>query len=274
MKILVTNDDGINSEGLWCLAEALTDVGSVFVVAPDRDRSGIAAAMTLLDVVRAEQVRAPVRGVEAYAVQGTPGDCVILAHEALFDGSFDIIFSGINQGANMGPDVLLSGTVGAALHGYLRGVPSVALSSFYAPSGKHYAFGERIRYDVGCRAAAAIARDLDADPVSSPLLLNVNTPDVELGDVEGVEIAVPGSRAFLETVERQVFGRREHYWIRHNRANAGSADGTGTDVWAVRNNRVSISQMSPLFTDEISRERLERLAQAVRRGIESSVGLA
>ena len=84
----------------------------MYVVAPDRDRSGISAAMTLLDVVRAHPVSSPVDGVEAHAVEGTPADCVILAHEGLYDEPFDIILSGINQGANMGADVLLSGTVG------------------------------------------------------------------------------------------------------------------------------------------------------------------
>ena len=267
MRILVTNDDGTNSQGLWALAEALTSVGQVFVVAPDRDRSGISAAMTLLDVVRAIRVRSPVDGVEAYAVQGTPADCVILAHQALYDEPFDIIFSGINQGANMGADVLLSGTVGAAVHGYLRCVPSVAVSSYYDPDGD-------IRYEAACIGAVAIARELLASPIEAPLLLNVNMPDVEPADVEGVEITVLGSRAFLERAEREVVGRREHYWIKHNRANARSDTEVGTDVWAVRNNRVSISSISPLLTDGIPSERLERLAEVVRRELQTSSRLA
>lgn len=258
MRILVTNDDGTNSEGLWALAQALTSVGKVYVVAPDRDRSGISAAMTLLDVVRAHPVASPVDGVEAHAVEGTPADCVILAHEALYDEPFNIIFSGINRGANMGADVLLSGTVGAAVHGYLRGVPSVAVSSYYDPDGD-------IRYESACVGAAAIARDLSETPVNAPLLLNVNMPDADPAGVEGVEITVPGNRAFLERAEREVVGRRAHYWIRHNRANSQSDTETGTDVWAVRNNRVSISSISPLLTDGILPERMERFAKAVRR---------
>ncbi len=267
MRILVTNDDGTNSEGLWSLAEALTTVGEVFVVAPDRDRSGISAAMTLLDVVRADRVIPPIDGVEAYAVQGTPADCVILAHEGLYDKPFDIIFSGINQGANMGADVLLSGTVGAAVHGYLRGVPSVAVSSYYDPDGA-------IRYESACIGAVAIARKLLASPIDAPLLLNVNMPDVEPADVEGVEITVPGSRAFLESVQHEVVGRREHYWIKHNRANSQSDSEVGTDVWAVRNNRVSISSISPLLTDGIPTERLERLAEVVWRAMQTTGSLA
>ncbi len=267
MRILVTNDDGTNSEGLWALAEALTSVGEVYVVAPDRDRSGISGAMTLLDVVRADRVSSPVEGVEAFAVQGTPGDCVILAHGALFDEPFDVVFSGINQGANMGADVLLSGTVGAAVHGYLRGVPSVAVSSYYDPEGD-------IRYTSACVGAVAIARDLCESPVTGPLLLNVNMPDADPSEVEGVEITVPGTRAFLESVQHEVVGRREHYWIKHNRSNVQPESEAGTDVWAVRNNRVSISSISPLVTAGIPNERLERFAAAVRREMETSGSLA
>ena len=267
MRILVTNDDGTNSEGLWALAEALSSVGEVYVVAPDRDRSGISAAMTLLDVVRANRVSSPVEGVEAHAVEGTPADCVILAHEGLYDEPFDIIFSGINQGANMGADVLLSGTVGAAVHGYLRGVPSVAVSSYYDPDGA-------IRYESACIGAAAIARELCESPVEGPLLLNVNMPDADPSEVEGVEVTVPGNRAFLENVEREIAGRREHYWIKHNRSNVQPDIEVGTDVWAVRNNRVSISSISPLHTDGIPNERLDRFAAAVRREMEDAGRLA
>lgn len=259
MRILVTNDDGTNSEGLWYLAEALTDVGEVIVVAPDRDRSGVAAAMTLLDVVRVESVRSPVEGVEAYAVQGTPADCVILASEALFDEPFDAIFSGINQGANMGVDVLLSGTIGGAIHGYLRGIPSVAVSTYFRPDGP-------IRYEAACRASMAIARELDAIPVSVPLLLNVNLPDAEPGALDGVEVTVPGDRAFLENVERQDVGRRTHYWIRHNRVNdktLGDPD-VGTDIWAVWANKASISSLNFGLIDGYKGESLERLVMKVR----------
>ena len=257
MRILVTNDDGSYSEGLWALAEALTTVGEVSVVAPDRNRSGISAAMTLLDVVRANRITSPVDGVQAYALQGTPADCVILAHGALFDEPFDIIFSGINQGANVGSEVFFSGTVGAALHGYLRGVSSVAVSSSYGPDGQ-------ISYSAACIAAVAIAQDLIEFPVESPLLLNVNTPNVQPLDVEGVEITIPGRRAFVESGEREIFRQREHYWIRPSPVNETAMPQMGTDVWALQNNRVSISPISPLRNDEIPANRLERLAEVVR----------
>ena len=263
MRILVTNDDGANSEGLWSLVKALTGVGEVSVVAPDRNRSGISAAMTLLDVVRTNRITSPVDGVKAYALQGTPADCVILAHGALFEKPFDIIFSGINQGANVGSEVFFSGTVGAASHGYLRGIASVAISSDHGRDGQ-------INYAAACIGAAGIARDLLESPVEGPLLLNVNTPNVEPTEVEGVEITVPGNRAFVETGEREVFMGREHYWIRPNPLNDQSMPKVGTDVWALEYNRVSISSISPLHREEVPTERLEQFAKVVRLEMEAA----
>ena len=114
MRILVTNDDGVHSEGLWSLAAALAEIGRVSVVAPDRDMSGIGTAITLTNVVRARSVESPISGIDATSVQGTPADCAILALESLYDERFDLVASGINHGANLGLDVLSSGTVGAA----------------------------------------------------------------------------------------------------------------------------------------------------------------
>ena len=128
MRILVTNDDGISAPGLWRLAETLSGIGQVIVVAPDRDQSGIGTARTLLEVVRVQEVASRTEGVPAYAVQGTPADYVILATEALSTEPFDLVVSGINAGANLGLDVFVSGTVGAALQGYFRGKPSTAVS--------------------------------------------------------------------------------------------------------------------------------------------------
>ena len=154
----------------------------------------------------------------------------------------------------MGADVLLSGTVGAASHGYLRGVPSVAVSSYYNPG--------RTRYAAACIGAVAIASDLSASPVTAPMLLNVNIPDAEPTEVEGVEITVPGSRAFVERAEHEVVGRREHYWITHSRVNTESDAEVGTDVWAVQHNRVSISSISP----PAHRRNSDHTLAAARRG--------
>ena len=129
MRVLITNDDGVHAPGLWSVVEALKDVGDVTVVAPDRNQSGTGSSITLLGVVRAHETAPPVDGVTCFRVEGTPADCVILATETLFDEPFDLVVSGINQGANLGLDaVTTSGTVGAAWQAYYRDIPSIAVS--------------------------------------------------------------------------------------------------------------------------------------------------
>ena len=220
MRILVTNDDGIDSEGLWSLAAALADIGRVSVVAPDRDNSGISAAITITNVVRARTVESPVPGIDATSVQGTPADCAILALESLYDERFDLVVSGINHGANLGLDVLSSGTVGAAMQGSLRGIPAIAVS---------VASLADVAFEAAARTARAIAGAVAQPPVpagSGPApLVNVNLPNVLPDQVLGVCAARLGPRAYLEGVTKDHDGRRTHYWIRHNRevgANAAS----------------------------------------------------
>ena len=129
MKILVTNDDGVEAPGLWKMVGALKSLGEVVVAAPDRDQSGIGTARTLLEVVKAREVKhPPIEGIKTFAIEGTPADCVILAVESLSPGKFDIVLSGINEGSNLGMDILVSGTVGAAIQGYYREMHSIAMS--------------------------------------------------------------------------------------------------------------------------------------------------
>ena len=234
MRILVTNDDGINAEGLWTLVESLTSVGEVSVVAPDRDQSGIGTARTLLNILRVSEVETRIEGVPAYTVSGTPSDCVVLAFEAIFDETFDLVVSGINEGANLGLDVLDSGTVGGALRGYFRGIPSIAVS-VTSVTGVIYG------------PAAQVAKSLAAYVVENggrPLLYNVNVPNVPAERLKGARATYLGPKAYLETVERRSDGRRTHYWIRHNRP-TGENVREGCDVWATRNGWVSITPVEP-----------------------------
>lgn len=245
MRILLTNDDGIRSPGLWSAARALQQVGQVCVVAPDRDQSGVGTAMTLLRVLRAHEAPSPVEGVVAYAVEGTPADCVVLATGSLFPEPFDLVVSGINHGANMGVDVFVSGTVGAALHGLWRGISSVAISV--------EAVGDGVRYETASRAARALAKALSAPSVPRPLLLNVNLPDLKPAQPIEVAITTVGPLAYAPTVQRGQDGRRTHYWISHKHneeINAGAAE--GTDIWAVRNQRISITPLQPHFSGNSS----------------------
>lgn len=125
MKILVTNDDGISSEGLWTLVKELKNIAQVIVTAPDREQSAIGTAVTLHQPLRVKRVRPMVPEVETYSIEGTPADSVILALSKLIKDRVDLVVSGINQGLNLGNDVPISGTVGSALQGYLHGFPEI-----------------------------------------------------------------------------------------------------------------------------------------------------
>ncbi len=233
MRILLTNDDGIHSPGLWSAAKTLRQVGEVFVVAPDRDQSGVGTMMTLSNVVRANETISPVEGVKAHTVEGTPADCVILATESLFDEPFDLVVSGINQGANMGVDIIASGTVGAAFHGYWRGIPSIAVS---------VAALADVQYEAASHTAKALASAISANSLPEPMLLNVNLPNVTPDRVGRVELTTIGPALYRESVERGHDGRRTHYWIKADRQVDIEVE-EGTDIWAVSNNRISITPL-------------------------------
>ena len=262
MRILVTNDDGVRSPGLWALAGSLREVGEVTVVAPDRDQSGVGAGISLLSVVRVEEIEPPVEGVKTYAVQGTPADCVVLATETLVQGAIDLVVSGINLGANLGLDILNSGTVGGAFHGYFRGIPAMAVSVTSLND---------VQFEAGARASKALARAISRDSMQGPLLLNVNLPNVAPEAIERVEITSLGPRAYLETVERGNDGRRTHYWIKHNRPVNHNAP-QGTDIWAVRNNRVSITPIDLSSTPGEPSVAYELLAAEVAEGLGLKTG--
>ena len=237
MRILLTNDDGIHSEGLWAVARTLRHVGDVHVVAPDRDQSGIGTAMTLLDVLRVNEESPQVEGVTAMSVQGTPSDCVILATESLYREPFDLMVSGINQGANLGHDILLSGTVGAALQGYLRGLPSIAVS---------IASLTDLKYEAAAETARALAESIFASGARERLLVNVNLPNAAPAELKGVEMTTLGEAAFMPSVLKEGDERRSHYWIKQNRPNT-KPPAEGTDVWAVRNGYVAITALSQVL---------------------------
>jgi 5'-nucleotidase len=233
MKILVTNDDGMFSEGLWVLARELKTTGDVIVVAPDREQSAIGTAVTLTQPLRVQKIQSRVAGVDAYAVQGTPGDSVILALEKLAGGGVDIVVSGVNEGLNVGTDVLISGTVGAALQGYLRGTSALALS-MAGTQKSHLA------------AAASIARRLVErvrnSTLSGPVFLNVNLPDRPLEEIAGVRITRLARESHLDTAQEGHDGKRAYYWLERKRK-PGREHPDMSDIWAVEHGYVSISAL-------------------------------
>src|SRR3954447_8185106 len=187
MRILLSNDDGYFAPGLAILADALGSLGTVTVVAPERDRSGASNSLTL---DRPLSVRRAANGF--FYVNGTPTDCVHLAVTGLLDELPDMVISGINLGANMGDDTIYSGTVAAATEGYLLGIPSIAIS-LASKTARHFETASDIAIEFVERHRRRTA---------APWLLNVNVPDVPRGELKGIEITRLGRRHRAEDVIR------------------------------------------------------------------------
>jgi len=243
MKILVSNDDGYFSPGITQLAAALGRLGEVTVVAPERDRSGASNSLTL---DRPLVVRRAANGY--FSVNGTPTDCVHIAITGLLDFVPDIVVSGINLGANMGDDTIYSGTVAAAVEGYLLGIPSLAVS-LASKAGAHF--------DSAVQTAVTLVERLRRAPFGEPVLLNVNVPDVAPAALRGLEVTRLGKRHKAEPVIKLATPRGEDaYWI--GPAGAAADAGPGTDFHAVENLKVSVT---PLRMDLTHSAQLERARQ-------------
>jgi 5'-nucleotidase len=228
VRILVSNDDGYFAPGITLLAEALRQLGEVTVVAPERDRSGASNSLTL---DRPLTVRRAPNGY--FSVNGTPTDCVHIAVTGLLDFTPDVVVSGVNFGANMGDDTIYSGTVAAAVEGYLLGIPSVAVS-LASKVGEHF--------DSAIGIALQMVERLRRQPFGEPVLLNVNVPDIPAAQLRGVEITRLGKRHKAEPVVELKTPRGEKaYWIGPA---GGAADaGPGTDFHAVESGRVSVTPL-------------------------------
>ncbi|MDA0988013.1 MAG: 5'/3'-nucleotidase SurE [Chloroflexi bacterium] len=244
MKILAINDDGVYAPGLWAVVEALQDVAEVVVVAPDREQSGVGTAITLSRPIRATEVVPLVDGIKTYAVEGTPADSAILALESLVEGPVDLVVSGINQGSNMGNDVFISGTMGAALQGFFRGIPTIAIS---------VAALKNLHFAPAARVARLLAQGVADGKLVPPLLLNINLPNVPLEKIKGVSLTHLGQRTYMDVVKEGDDGRRKYYWITRERP--GWVLEKGLDIWAVRRRRISITPIhTDLTSNTISRE--------------------
>ena len=246
MRILVTNDDGIHSEGLRTLARELSNVARVIVVAPDREQSGIGTAVTLRQPLRIQKIRPLVPEVETYSVDGTPSDSVILALCKLVGDKVDMVVSGINRGLNLGENVLISGTVSAAMQAYLRGFPALAISVTYENSHQHL--------DTAARIAALLAPKIVADPLLSDIFLNVNLPDVPLSTIRGVKITRLASESHMDTAVEEDDDQQQYYLLVRQRTS--KAIGNETDMWAIEQGNISIT---PLYTRPFDKTTLPAL---------------
>ncbi len=247
MKILISNDDGYHAEGIIALADALSELAQVTVVAPDRDRSGASNSLTLDNPLRAHREE---NGF--FRVEGTPTDCVHLAITGLLKEEHDMVVAGINAGANLGDDVLYSGTVAAATEGRFMGLPAMAVS-LVGPELRHY--------DTACTVASKLVGQLRRDPLPADTILNVNVPDVSWDQIAGFEVTRLGHRHKAEPMIQGVDPRgRDIFWV--GPPGAEQDAGPGTDFYAIRNNRVSIT---PLQVDLTCYTALDKLANWVEK---------
>lgn len=205
MKILVTNDDGIFAEGIYKLASALNSIHNVYVVAPDRQRSATGHAITMHHPLRVKKVKFFDTDIKAWSVDGTPSDCVKLGIEALLKEAPDIVISGINDGPNLGTDVLYSGTVSAAIEGAIQGVQSVAVSMVGF---------EKLNYDTAASFSSIIVDKLIRTKLPKDTLLNVNVPNLLKDEIKGIRVTTLGTRKYDNSFIRREDPRgQEYYWL-------------------------------------------------------------
>jgi 5'-nucleotidase len=241
--ILVTNDDGVHSEGLHALAEALRPLGDITIVAPHIEASAIGHALTLRRPLRLEQLRPGV-----YEVDGTPTDCVNVAFTKLFDTPPTLVVSGINKGLNIGDDVTYSGTVSGAMEASLLGVPGIAVS--LARTSGTYDFGH------AAAAAATIAALVLRVGLAPRTFLSINVPT---GTPKGFKLTVQGKRNHITIVDERCDPRgRPYYWIEEGQNDWEPHD--RSDFQAVHDGFISVTPLQPDMTDYTALERLETLA--------------
>lgn len=238
MKILVSNDDGILSNGIRALIESLSVAHDVYVVAPDRERSAAGHSLTLHTPLRVEEVDAKYGAKKCWMTTGTPSDCVKLAVNAILsdDEKPDFVISGINHGPNLGADILYSGTVSCAMEGAMMGIPSIATS--LASLRNDYE-----DFKFASLFIAELLNRLDAYKIPSKTILNINVPGLEKEDIAGIAITELGNRIFTDGYEKRIDPRgKVYYWM------AGELitepENASTDIAAIRNNKISITPVT------------------------------
>jgi len=244
MNILVSNDDGYQAKGIRVLAAALAKIAEISVVAPDRNRSGASNSLTLDSPIRAFSSDDGFVGVD-----GTPTDCVHLAITGLLESEPDMVVSGINAGANMGDDVLYSGTVAAAMEGRFLGFPAIAVSLVCDQTPRYF--------ETAARVTVELIERINKHPISSDTILNVNVPDLPYESLTGMEVTRLGHRHKSEPVI-EMFDPRGNpvYWVGPCGEEADA--GEGTDFNAIKSAKVSIT---PIHTDLTEFSKLKQTSE-------------
>lgn len=246
--ILITNDDGITSPGIHALVNAVKDLGTVIVVAPDSPQSGMGHAITIGDPLRLNKVDL-FEGIDSWQCSGTPADCVKLARDKILHAKPDICLSGINHGANHSINVIYSGTMSAAMEAAIEGVPSIGISSM------------DYRFDADFTVAQKVVHDLTkrmlAGPMPDHILLNVNVPITTLADFKGMKICRQAYAKWAEEFDHRIDPRgKDYYWMTGKFINMDKEP--GTDVEALKSGYASIVPIKIDFTDTKMKEWLEK----------------
>jgi len=260
MRILLTNDDGIGAPGLWAVAAELAKVGDLVVAAPGEERSGAGTSISLRKPIWVQEVSSQVDGARAFSISGTPADSAIIAISCLFPGEFDLVVSGINRGSNLGHDVYVSGTVGAAMQGYLHNIPSMAVSM--------YAYVD-IDYRTAARMAGLVAAKVGAGRLEGPVFLNVNVPNLSPQQIAGVEVTRISRKNYCDRIEKDYDASGEYYLITRNDELEDAVP--GTDLWAVENGMVSITPLPDRVVTEQFVNNLKQLVPELETELRASI---
>lgn len=259
MRILISNDDGIFAQGIRALADAIASNGyEVIVVAPDRERSATGHGLTLHQPIRADLIEGVFHEkVTAWSCSGTPSDCVKLALSAILkDHPPDFVLSGINQGSNLGTDILYSGTVSAAMEGTMEGITSIALSL------SSFTLRE---FQPGANYAVKLIKQLTENPLPEPTLLNVNIPPVPESEIQGVKITRQGIRRYTEHFQKRLDPRgKSYYWLAGELVEEVEQPehiylppDLPTDVQANKENYITITPLQYNLTDVVTVQRMK-----------------
>lgn len=246
LKILISNDDGINSPGIYHLANNLRKIGLVTIVAPESERSASGHSITMHKPLRSKAVDFFDKDIDAWCINGTPSDCVKFAIDSLLKEKPDLVVSGINHGSNLGTDVLYSGTVSAAIEGAINGIPSIAVS---------LCTFEKCDFNPYAKLTKGLCEQLYKNKIKNGLVMNINLPYIPVEKIKGIKITRLGVRKYRNCfIERKDPRGRSYFWL------AGELDNTDndfdTDVNSISNNYISIT---PITIDLTSHESINKM---------------
>ncbi|RJP21897.1 MAG: 5'/3'-nucleotidase SurE [Candidatus Omnitrophota bacterium] len=235
-RILVTNDDGIHSPGIAALAEALREVGEVWIIAPDRERSAVSHSFTMNHPIRVHNL-----DERTFIMDGTPADCVMFGTRGFLENPPDLVASGINRGPNLGMDTVYSGTVAAAHEGHLHGLPAFAISMNVPAQGEAY------RFDGAAKFAKILAQAIFSRHMPDGTFLNVNVPNLPWEQLRGVAVTRLGQRIYRDKIIKRMDPQgKEYYWIGGDSPTWVKAE--GTDFHALEENKISVTPLGQDFT--------------------------